>query len=291
MNKKIGKRGFLGQRVLILPNSIQESLSKNTITKPFFITDIGFYPRAEGHFIHRNQGSKEYIFIYCVEGSGRIAFENQNLHLQPNSFCLIPIATKHEYEATKNDPWSIYWMHFKGHLCPSLYERHLEVNEYAQKISFDSERIAMFDRIFQMLSNEYAPQQLEFANILGLHFLSSFIYLSVDGLNTHSKSNLIENITAYLDQNLDSTLKTEDIAQKFNYSTSYVLNLFKKHTGYSLIQFFNLKKMQKACEYLKYSDLSIKEISFKLGFQDPFYFSRIFKKTIGQSPSEYREEV
>jgi len=53
--------------------------------------------------------------------------------------------------------------------------------------------------------------------------------------------------------------------------------------------FFNLNKTQKACEYLSYTDLSIKEISFKIGFEDPLYFSRTFKNFMGKSPRNYRK--
>ena len=291
MEKKTSNHGFLGQKMIVLPNSIQQRLQKNTITKQFYITDIGFYPRADGHFVNRKKGSKEYIFIYSIEGQGSVSFENTTIQLEPNTYCIVPINTPHTYQANKVDPWSIYWMHFRGELCAALYQRHLKVNKTPNKMPFENSRIEQFSQIFEMLSSEYTIDHLEFANLLGLHFISSFVYISVNGLKTHNKKNLIDSITSYLDKNIDRTLKTEDIAQKFNYSASYLLTLFKKHTGYSIIQFFNLKKMQKACEYLKYSDLSIKEISYRLGFQDPFYFSRIFKKTIGQSPSEYREEV
>ncbi len=50
-----------------------------------------------------------------------------------------------------------------------------------------------------------------------------------------------------------------------------------------------MKKVQKACEYLNYTDLTIKEISFSLGFQDPLYFSRLFKGHMGISPRKYRK--
>ena len=55
MEKKTSNHGFLGQKMIVLPNSIQQRLQKNTITKQFYITDIGFYPRADGHFVNRKK--------------------------------------------------------------------------------------------------------------------------------------------------------------------------------------------------------------------------------------------
>ncbi|PGH40196.1 MAG: AraC family transcriptional regulator, partial [Candidatus Nephrothrix sp. EaCA] len=64
----------------------------------------------------------------------------------------------------------------------------------------------------------------------------------------------------------------------------------RKKTGYSPMVFFNRLKVQRACQYLKSSTLRINEIAYKIGIQDPFYFSRMFAKTIGISPAEYRKK-
>ncbi|WP_445731741.1 helix-turn-helix domain-containing protein [Mariniflexile sp.] len=83
----------------------------------------------------------------------------------------------------------------------------------------------------------------------------------------------------------------DEIAEKFNYSKSYLHTKFKIKTGYPLLVFFNLKKVQKACDFLNYTDLSIKEIRFKMGFDDPLYFSRIFKNFMGKSPRNYKQNL
>ncbi|PKA97408.1 AraC-like DNA-binding protein [Flavobacteriaceae bacterium MAR_2009_75] len=291
MDNRNIKQGFLGQKMVVLPNSIQQRLHKSSISKEFYITDIGFYPKAEGHYIHRKKGCKEYIFIYCIEGSGSVQFDGTKFQLNPNTYCIIPIKTVHSYYASKAEPWSIYWMHFRGELCDSLYQRHCESKSEVKNVHFESERISQFNQIFDMLNSEYGSNHLEFANILGLKFLSSFIYTEVDQtLNTRNHNNIVDSIKIFLNENLDKSFKADEIAEKFNYSSSYLFNLFKKRTGYSLIHFFNLKKIQKGCEYLKYTDLSIKEISFKLGFHDPLYFSRMFKKYMGVPPRKYRKE-
>lgn len=291
MDNRNVKQGFLGQKMVVLPNSIQQRLHKSSISKEFYITDIGFYPKAEGHYINRKKGCKEYIFIYCIEGSGNVKFEGTKFQLNPNTYCIIPIKTPHSYYANESEPWSIYWMHFRGDLCDSLYQRHGESKSIVKKVHFESERISQFNQIFDMLNSEYSSYHLEFANILGLKFLSSFIYTEVDqNLNTKNHNNIVDSIKLFLNKNLDKSFRADEIAERFNYSSSYLFNLFKKRTGYSLIHFFNLKKIQKGCEYLKYTDLSIKEISFKLGFHDPLYFSRMFKKYMSVPPRKYRKE-
>jgi AraC-like DNA-binding protein/uncharacterized RmlC-like cupin family protein len=286
------KDGFVGQKMIVLPDIIKMEFGRNEICKPFYITDIGFYPNAHNHFRARKKGAKEYIFIYCVEGKGRMKIGTElKKEVLPNSFHIIPKETPHEYESNKKAPWSIYWMHFGGMSSDLLYQRYLEFGDVNKVVAFDNQRIKLFNEIYRMYESEYTVPKLEFANIYGLKFISSFAYEAKSfALENAINTNLVNSVIDFLNNNLDKTFKSEEIAEHFNRSPSYLFSLFKKRTGYSLIHFFNLKKMQKACEYLKYTDLSIKEISFKTGIQDPLYFSRAFKKYFGVSPKDYRSE-
>jgi len=285
------KEGFLGQKMIVLPNTIKQRLIDNRITRPFYISDMGFYPNARNHYRVRKKGAHEFIFIYCIEGRGVLNIHGESIIVLPNSFYVIPKKTSHSYEADHNDPWSIYWIHFDGEAAQALFERYSSSRKTENTIPFDNNRIALFNRIFEMFQSEYISPQLEYANILALNFISSFIYKKVDyNVQMENHNNVISEVITFLADNLDKSFKSEDIAKQFNYSSSYIFNLFKKRTGYSLIHFFNLKKVQKACEYLKYTDLSVKEISYKMSFQDPLYFSRTFKKYVGMSPRAYRSQ-
>ncbi len=197
----------------------------------------------------------------------------------------------HEYRADHQKPWSIYWMHFDGSVARTLFERYCSRSAKINTIPFDNERIILFDQVYQIFNSGYTLPSMEFANILGLRFLSSFIYHEVsETVGAGHREDLVNSITNFLIKNLDKSFTSEEIAETFHYSSSYIFHRFKKRTGYSLIHFFNLKKVQKACEYLKYGDLNVKEIAYLLGFEDPLYFSRAFKKYMGVSPRAYKKE-
>ena len=66
---------------------------------------------------------------------------------------------------------------------------------------------------------------------------------------------------------------------------------FKKHTGMSPLAYFNRLKIERACQLLKDTDLKVNQICLKLGIDDQYYFSRLFSKTMGISPTAYRETV
>lgn len=283
------KEGFLGQKMIALPKSVIKTIKKNPITQSFYISDLGYYPRAHHHHRIRKKGAKQYIFIYCTKGRGEIRLNDTTTKISPNQFFILPKNVRHEYSADKKDPWSIYWFHFNGSLASKLYKRYTSNSIDLRNIPFSAENIESFNKIFNLFDNNNLEHDLEFANLSALNFISSFIYYNAEEQTKLDQgNNVIDNIREYLLSDLQKNHTLDHIAQKFNYSKSYLHTKFKKRTGYSIIVFHNLKKVQKACEYLIYTDLSIKEISFKVGFDDPLYFSRIFKKYMGKSPRKYK---
>ncbi|HWS01200.1 MAG TPA: AraC family transcriptional regulator, partial [Prolixibacteraceae bacterium] len=105
---------------------------------------------------------------------------------------------------------------------------------------------------------------------------------------THEKEDIITLVISFLQKSIDKSLTLNEIAASVNLSASHFASIFKKSTGFSVIDYFNHMKTQKACQYLQFTDLRIAEIAGKLGVEDPYYFSRMFTKIIGMSPNQYR---
>lgn len=108
------------------------------------------------------------------------------------------------------------------------------------------------------------------------------------GSNKYKKS--IMDIIQYIDQHYDKKVTLKMIADDFDMSESYLSRAFKNETGMNLISFINDKKMSKAKELLEDESYMIKNVSTMVGIDDQFYFNRVFKKTYGISPSEYRKK-
>ncbi len=283
--------GFRGQRMIVLPNAIRTRLCSNPLTRHFHITDIGYFPRAGGHFRRRRQGAAEHIFIYCVDGGGWIEIQDSLIELKPNQYIILPKHMEHAYGAGDEDPWSIYWLHYEGDIADELYRRHKEKGNWASPVPFSADRISTFNTIFGILGSYNIESGLEYANIMGFQFISSFVLNDPDqSLKSGRSKDLGQAILDYLQEHLDKPVRIKEIADHFKYSPVHIYTHFKQKTGYSLVQFSNLKKIQKACELLSYSNHRIKEISYMTGFEDQLYFSRLFKKYMGISPSTYRNK-
>ncbi|MBB2184317.1 helix-turn-helix transcriptional regulator [Lachnospiraceae bacterium MD1] len=117
-----------------------------------------------------------------------------------------------------------------------------------------------------------------------------FIYISsyVKSQSSIDYSNHIVQATKeYLEAHYTDDISLEDAAMQVNMSPQYFSKLIKKTTGFNFIDWLSTLRVKKAKELLTNSNLTVKEVCFMVGYKDPNYFSRIFKKRIGITPSEY----
>ena len=98
----------------------------------------------------------------------------------------------------------------------------------------------------------------------------------------------IEQSVAYMTQHLDKPLQVATLAAQANISPSHFFALFKRRIGSAPMDYFTRLRMQRACRLLERTSLSVKEVASELGYDDPFYFSRVFKSVNQMAPSDYR---
>lgn len=101
----------------------------------------------------------------------------------------------------------------------------------------------------------------------------------------------IQKILLHIGKNYANDISVQEISENFGINGSYLSALFKKEVGINLSNYVQRYRVNKAMELLKNSDLRINEIAYKVGFQNPCYFSEQFKKIYDVTPSEIRKEL
>lgn len=293
MEDLIKKReGFQGQKAIVIPKTILNSRCvKNHITNILYVTDIGYYPKAKFHYRERFHGAEQHILIYCQEGRGKVKLRKTEYKIEAGDFIIIPIKTAHTYAADEKDPWTIFWIHFKGTVSNQIVSNLEKKIELKGFILNNEKSIELFNEIYTQLERGYSSDNLMYANMCLWHFFTTFLFN--DKYDTSGKlinKDSIDLAIDYLSNHINEVLSLEEMAKEVNLSSSHFSYLFKKKTGFSPIEYFNHLKVQKACQYLLFTKLRIKEISQELGIEDPYYFSRMFTKVMGMAPNDYREK-
>ncbi|HTN21689.1 MAG TPA: AraC family transcriptional regulator [Pelobium sp.] len=287
------KQGFAGQRLIELSKDVIDSYCiKYPSSKNGFFTRVGFFPDAKYQFIEENDGREEYVLIYCVKGYGVAVINHKIFHISPGDFFLIPAHTPFSYYADKIKPWTIYWFFFKGDAIQEIADLFIKsANSYKGYLPYNEERVKLFNRIYRCLEQGYGQENLVIINMCLLNLISSFVLITADSKGRPDKLQLLVNSSIqFMKEHTEGNLNLTEIAGNVNLSVSHFSSIFKRITGISPMTYYNDIKIQKACEYLKYSNTLVKEISYKLGIFDVHYFSRLFAKTMGVTPLKFRAQ-
>lgn len=288
------KDGFNGERALVLPLPVIQEMEKDTLSSILHITDIGYYPKALHHFRERKEPISQFVFIYCMEGSGWFRVNKQEYTVKANQYFILPAGTPHAYGSDDHNPWTIYWIHFKGKLASYFAEqanRPIEIKPSIQ--SRISNRNDLFEEIFRTLEMGYSHENLLYACSAFHYYLGSLHYLQQyreAGRKESVSNDIVTAAIHYMKENLEKKLTLADLAIHTGYSPSHFSVLFSKRTGYAPLTYFNQLKIQQACQLLDFTDMKINQICYKIGIEDTYYFSRLFSKIMGMSPREYKKQ-
>lgn len=273
--------------MIVLPTESFQEYAEHPQVRRLYLTDVGYFPHARYHHRERKEGIEEYIFIFCMEGSGTIIVKDRKYTLRENQAFCIPCFQGHSYYAHDEDPWSILWVHFKGEDTRYFPLNKCQVRSFSSQDTADRMHF-LFVSLFQALDDNYT--------------LGNFIYLSQtlslilaeaydreQGQSVLEQNKHVTDVVRYMYRHLEENLTLEQIGEEFSLSRSYLNAIFQKHTQHSPMDFFIHLKMKKSCRLLRTTDLPVYEVAQKMGYADPYYFSRIFKKIVGISPRQYRK--
>lgn len=281
--------GFLGEKQINVPVSIVDrNLKSHHFLNTLFITHIGFFPKAFFHYRERKKGCPDNILFYCLGGKGYYNTHLGDFELTANQFAILPANQPHRFQADIEDPWTIYWVHFSGEKLPDL-NQFIDIEKFIAPadIRYNERIIELWDEMYFALKESFDTMNLGYANLCLGHFISLFLF-SEKRIERNTEPDKMAEAIDYLKRNIHRTLSVAEIAAEFNYSASHFSALFKSQTGMSPIEYFIQLKIHYACQLLDQNKLKVKEVALKIGYEDAFYFSRLFHKIMGTSPYEYR---
>ncbi len=268
--------------------------ASDSLAQSLYVTDIGYYPRAEGHFCQRLEPIAEQVLIYCIDGAGWYRVDGKTIPVAANHFFILPAGKPHAYGADEQSPWTIYWVHFSG-AHAGIYaagaqqpqevkpDRHSRIN-YRNQI---------FEEMFNTLNGGVSLESLRYVSSLLHYYLASMRYIST---YRHADDSLeSEGVVAaaihYMEEHLEKRMTLAEIAAYTGYSPSHFSALFRARTGESPLGCFNRLKIEASCRMLRETGMRINQICHKVGIADCYYFSRLFRRITGCSPRQYRQKI
>jgi len=282
--------GFPGERLAVLPPAVLRRARALPVCRDLSVTHIGRFDQARGHYVVRPAGRPEHVLIVCLAGAGTVAIGHTSYRLHRGHGIVLPPRHAHRYAADMDNPWTIFWFHFVGRRAADYVAAIGAGAGHPQFWVQDIERLAhAFEECYPYVLGGYGDAELiglstGFARLLGL---CRNLQRSINQRIRQTEDRVLRSLTL-MRENLDRTLSLEHIARHAGLSVPHFAAMFRRQLHCSPIEFHIRLRMQRACELLESSDHTAAEIADALGYRDPLYFSRLFRRKIGQPPTAYR---
>lgn len=278
--------GFERQRLCVVPRPQVETALRSAMTRRLTVTDAGYYPRARGHRMTRTRrGADETIVIVCVDGAGQVRIGDDVHALTAADCIIIPAGKQHEYRADESDPWTIWWMHVRGPDAEELTASGILAAPVVRLHTLDR-TVALLDELVTLMERRSTSTAMIAASGIAMHVLTRIAAdstLPVEG-------SPVERAMRHLEARIDSVVQVGELAALVGMSPSHLTALFRRATGGGPAAYHTSLKMTRARTLLDTTSLPITEVANAVGYADPLYFSRHFRRVHGVSPSAYRAQ-
>ena len=284
------RKGFPGQRLVVIPQMQVNALRNDQLLKDLFVTATGYFPKVPGHHLVRPSGIEDVILIRVLEGEGWVDAGSYQI-VAKGDLIIIPAGRPHSYGAAQHNPWSVEWVHFQGESATTFAEllgvgdsgRTLKTVELSWKAPEFSQLYTKLERGFTRLHLLQTAAMLR-TMISDLH---TAILLGATGGTEEAVLSSVDWMLAHP----SSRTSLEELAKAAGLSVPHYCSQFKRLTGYPPMEHFLRLKIQRACQMLDTTNLRVLEIATRLGWDDPLYFSRCFRKVTGKSPKHWRAKT
>ncbi len=244
-----------------------------------------------GYYFSWEQGRvlHEYQLNYISEGSG--IFENKygNFNVKTGSLLVIHPGMWHRYKPHFQKGWTENYIGFSGQAAESFMQHRLFTQRQPViHLGIREEIMDTYLKIFDLIGKEQ-PGFQQVASGMIIKLLGYIVAFEKQKEFSGKKiASIIEEARFEMRCDINQNFDLETFAKKHNICYSWFRRMFKNYTGISPRQYCLQLKIMHAKELLLNTDLTIKEISYQVGFESIHYFSRIFKEKAGKSPSDFR---
>ncbi len=227
-----------------------------------------------------------YVIHYIVSGKGIYRCDGREYRLEKNQGFLILPGRSTFYKADDEEPWEYYWAGFQGsevnELLPMMrlggknlifsYDRDDTVKELLKSLYYSSRNYS---------SREYA--------MLGYLYLFFSAIISQTPDPRKPAEEYIDRVLQYMQENISRPITAGQIARETGIERSYLYRLFQRAFHCSVCEYLLNLRLEKACELLVNTNVSVTQIALSHGFGTLAHFSRRFKQKYGISPRDYRK--
>ena len=254
------------------------------------LQEVGTLKALHPHTSTRS-GLVSYLCFLVLEGEGSLTYDGRQYSLKLGD-CVFTDCRKTYSHSTSDCLWSLSWCHFYAPFMPAIYEKYKERGGLPV---FHPEKPDAFQKIFVQLyelaaSSDYIRDMRINESLSALLTLLMQESWNPDHVAVSKKRMELAAVKAYMDEHYTQKLTLDDLEAQFFINKYYLLKIFKETYGMTISSYLISKRITRAKQLLRFTQMTIDEVGCAVGMDGAGYFSRMFKKAEGMSPKEYRKQ-
>lgn len=260
---------------------------------PLFVGSCGMYKLTKQPVLpsHRPRGRVDFQLLYIAAGKAHFFFEGEEQIIPAGHMVLYRPKEEQKYRYYGADQTEVYWVHFTGSNVTNILRQHGLDSGHVFYTGMSLE----YKRIFSQMIEELQLCRENYEEYLVLLLRQVLILVQRQLTRPEKKGGAyieeeIEAAVRYFQSRYNEPLSIEGYASSRGVSTSWFIRSFKEVTGLTPLQYIRSIRIANAQNLLETTEYNIGEISDVIGYEDPLYFSRVFKKQVGVSPKEFRRQ-
>lgn len=264
-------------------------------SRPLIVGSCGTYRLRNKYKLPTwwSKGRIDWQLLYVASGKAHFYIGEQDIVVTAGHMVLYQPKQVMHYEYFGKDKPEVYWVHFTGSDVKNILKKHeipLDENVFYAGTS------STYTYLFKEMINELQTCRVGYEELLSMYLQQIFLLIQRSRqekrptVNTHIQEEM-ELARRYFQEHYNEEINIEEYALSRNMSVSWFLRNFKQVTMKSPMQYILSVRINNAVSLLESTDYNVTEISTIVGYDNPLYFSRIFKKQRGISPSDYRKAL
>lgn len=271
------------------------------------VQDIG-WNRSESRYTHPDRTLGFDVFVFVTAGRMQVIEDGQEYRVTPGEHLFLKHGV-HHYGLSRSEPGtSWYWIHFKTpDVETGIYDEHEPLigmdfyypEHYRYRLALPKHgstpwHVTMEQRLEHLLReshNRGVPHRMTWLSVQVYQLFLELQRAAFSGTSTDTvqgkAASLPGRVMAYLKRHACQELNAAHLSAELQLNYSYISATFSRLTGQTVVQAHTRLRMEQAVALMRDTSLNISEIAKQVGYVNPFYFSRVFKKTMGESPSSY----
>ena len=264
-------------------------------SRPLIVTSCGIYRLKTVKRLPtlRPKGRLDYQLLYIVSGKGHFYFHGEDRVVYAGRMVLIQPRQEQRYEYFGEDKPEVYWVHFTGSDVKNILRSY---NIPMDDPVFYSGASSTYSYLFKEMIHELQNCKTGYEDLLAMYLRQIFLLVQRTRqeerptVSTYIQEEM-EFARRYFNEHYNEPISIQEYAESRNMSVCYFQRNFKQIVKHTPMQYLLTIRVNNAASLLETTDYSMAEIAAIVGYEDPLYFSRLFRKIKGVSPRDYRNLV